>query len=325
VSVTEISPGPSLSPPAPRRRRESSASWRLTDRIGLGLAWALGLLFCAIAAGIVIYLFVEGLRYIRPQLFVTHPTAGYTEAQTGGFLDPLIGTGVVALIAIAIALPLGVAVAVWLSEFGRPAPLARVAEATIEMLAGTPSIVLALFGAVIFGSPVLGLLSQETNNVVLGRSFFAAGATLSLVALPLVVTTVREGLQAIPSHVREASYAVGKSKTATTRRVLLPAARPSVVTGTMLGLGRVIGDTAIILVLLGSTLDLQGAGGAPILSTLRGQGSTLTSYIYDNSPTGEGNQPTKAYAAAFVLLMIVLGLNVLVDLAGRRAKELRWS
>jgi phosphate transport system permease protein len=308
-----------------RRRRESSASWRLTDRIGLGIAWTLGLLFCAIAAGIVIYLFVEGLRYVRPELFVTHPTAGYTEAQTGGFLDPLIGTGIVAVIAIGISLPVGMGVAVWLSEFGRPVALARVAEATVEMLAGTPSIVLALFGAIIFESPVLGFLSQENNHVVLGRSFFAAGAMLSLVALPLVVTTVREGLQAIPSHVREASYALGKSKVATTRRVLLPAARPSIVTGTMLGLGRVIGDTAIILVLLGSTLDLQSAGGAPVVGTLRGQGSTLTSYIYSNAPTGEGNQPTKAYAAAFVLLMIVLALNVLVDLSGRRAKELRWS
>jgi phosphate transport system permease protein len=325
VSVTELAGGRSTSPGPTRRRRESSASWRLSDRIGLGIAWTLGLLFCAIAAGIVIYLFVEGLRYVRPELFVTHPTAGYSETQTGGFLDPLIGTGVVALIAIGIALPLGMAVAVWLSEFGRPAPLARVAEATIEMLAGTPSIVLALFGAIIFESPVLGFLSQQTNHVVLGRSFFAAGAMLSLVALPLVVTTVREGLQAIPSHVREASYAVGKSKVATTRRVLLPAARPSVVTGTMLGLGRVIGDTAIILVLLGSTLNLQSAGGVPVLGALRGQGSTLTSYIYSNAPTGEGNQPTKAYAAAFVLLMIVLALNVLVDLAGRRAKELRWS
>jgi phosphate transport system permease protein len=325
MSATRIPTGSPLSPPATRRRRESSASWRLTDRLGLAVAWMLGLLFCAIAAGIVIYLFVEGLRYVRPQLFITHPTAGYTQSQTGGFLDPLIGTGIVALIAIGIALPLGMAVAVWLSEFGRPAALARVAEATVEMLAGTPSIVLALFGAIIFESPVLGFLSQENNHVVLGRSFFAAGAMLSLVALPLVVTTVREGLQAIPSHVREASYALGKSKVATTRRVLLPAARPSVITGTMLGLGRVIGDTAIILVLLGSTLNLQGAGGAPILGALRGQGSTLTSYIYSNAPTGEGNQPTKAYAAAFVLLMIVLALNVLVDLSGRRAKELRWT
>ena len=325
MSATHIPTGSPMSPPATRRRRESSASWRLTDRLGLALAWTLGLLFCAIAAGLVIYLFVEGLRYVRPQLFITHPTAGYTESQTGGFLDPLIGTGIVALIAIGVALPVGMAVAVWLSEFGRPAALARVAEATVEMLAGTPSIVLALFGAIIFESPVLGFLSQENNHVVLGRSFFAAGAMLSLVALPLVVTTVREGLQAIPSHVREASYALGKSKLATTRRVLLPAARPSVITGTMLGLGRVIGDTAIILVLLGSTLNLQGAGGAPILGALRGQGSTLTSYIYPNAPTGEGNQPTKAYAAAFVLLMIVLVLNVLVDLSSRRAKELRWS
>jgi phosphate transport system permease protein len=191
------------------------------------------------------------------------------------------------------------------------------------MLAGTPDIVLALFGALLFQSTFLGFLSQHTGAVVLGRSFFAAGTMLSLIALPLVVTNVREGLQAIPSHVREASYAVGKSKVATIRRVLLPASRPSVVTGSMLGLGRVIGDTAIILVLLGSTLNLQGAPG--FLGALRGQGSTVTSYIYSNSPTGEGNQPTKAYAAAFVLLMFVLLLNVLVEIVNRRAKELRWN
>ena len=80
---------------------------------------------------------------------------------------------------------------------------------------------------------------------------------LSLVALPLVVANTREGLQAIPSHVREASYAVGKTKIATTRRVLLPAARPSVITGAMLGVGRVIGDTAIVLLLLGGTLTFS--------------------------------------------------------------------
>ena len=82
---------------------------------------------------------------------------------------------------------------------------------------------------------------------------------LSLVGLPLVVANVREGLQAIPNHVREASYALGKTKIATTRRVLLPAARPSVLTGAMLGAGRVIGDTAIIVVLLGGTLTFNGS------------------------------------------------------------------
>jgi phosphate transport system permease protein len=292
----------------------------------LGFSWALGLLFCAIAAAIVLYLLVQGIKYVRPSLLVTAPTVSLTNNNTGGFLDPMIGTLLVSVLSMAIAVPVGIGVAVWLSEFGRPVALARVAESIIEMLAGTPSIVLALFGTLIFESPALGFLSQTTNaGVVYGRSFFAAGAMLSFVALPLVVTTVREGLQAIPSHVREASYAVGKTKIATTRRVLLPAARPSVITGSMLGLGRVIGDTAIILVLLGATVNLQGVGSTWGLGILRGTGSTLTSYVFDNAPTGDLNQPHKAYAAAFVLLMIVLALNAAVDVFSRRAKELRWS
>jgi len=325
ASVLAPKPPPPAATPRKPRRRETTSTWRLTDRIGLAFAWLLGLLFCAIAASIVIYLLIQGLRYVRPSLLVTHPTVGYTENQTGGFLDPMIGTLLVALIAMAIAMPVGIATAVWLSEYGRPSALARVAESTVEMLAGTPSIVLALFGTLIFEAPALGFLSQTTGGVVYGRSFFAAGALLSLIALPLVVATVREGLQSIPGHVREASYAVGKTKIATTRRVLLPAVRPSVITGAMLGVGRVIGDTAIIVVLLGSTLNLEGVRSVPLLGTLRGTGSTLTSYIFYNAPTGDGNQPDKAYAAAFVLLMLVLVLNVVVDVFARRAKKLRWG
>jgi phosphate transport system permease protein len=325
VSAAATAPPEPTTAPRPTRRTESSSSWRLSDRLGLGFAWVLGILFCVIVAAIVIYLFVQGIRYVRPNLLVTHPAVGYTENQTGGFLDPMIGTLLVAGLAMLIAAPVGIATAVWLSEYGRPVALARVAESTIEMFAGAPSIVLALFGTLLFESPVLGFLSSTNGGVVYGRSFFAAGAMLSLVALPLVVGTVREGLQAIPGHVREASYAVGKTKIATTRRVLLPAARPSVITGSMLGVGRVIGDTAIIVVLLGATLRSQGVNSIPLLGTLRGTGSTLTSYIFENAPTGDGNQPTKAYAAAFVLLMIVLVLNVGVDIFSRRARELRWS
>lgn len=302
-----------------------SSTWRLSDRIGLAFAWFLGLLFCAIAAAIVLYLLVQGIRFVRPHLFVTSPAAGFGEGDSGGFLDPLVGTVLVAVMAMGIALPAGIGIAVWLSEYGRPSPLARLAESTIEMLAGAPSIVLALFGTLIFQGPALGFLSRTSSGIVFGRSFFAASAMLSLVALPIVVASIREGLQAIPAHVREAAYAVGKTKIATARRVLLPAVRPSVLTGAMIGVGRVIGDTAIIVVLLGATLTLDGAGSTPLLSTLRGTGSTLTSYVFANAPTGEGNQPSKAYAAAFVLLMIVLLLNAGVDLAGRRAKELRWS
>jgi phosphate transport system permease protein len=273
----------------------------------------------------VIYLLVQGVKYVRPNLFVTHPAAGFDEQETGGFLDPLIGTFLVGAMAMAIAFPVGLGIGVWLSEFGRPFALARLTESTVEMIAGIPSIVLALFGTLIFQSPALGFLSRSAGGVVFGRSFFAAAAMLSFVALPLVVGSVREGLQAIPGHVREASYAVGKTKAATTRRILLPTARPSIVTGAMLGFGRVIGDTAIIVVLLGATLRFDGAGSTPLLGTLRGTGSTLTTYILQNAPTGEGNQPTKAYAAAFVLLMIVLALNIGAGLVSRQGKAMRWS
>ncbi len=328
MNATTIVPDPSGSgavPPTPTGRAESSASWRLSDRVGLAFAWFLGLLFCAICAAIILYMLVQGIRYVRPSLLVTSPQAGFTENETGGFLDPMIGTFLVTGIAISIAAPVGIAFAVWLSEYSRPSWLARIAESSVEMLAGAPTVVLALFGILLFEAPALGFLSQTNNGVVFGRSFFAAGAMLSLVALPLVVSTVREGLQSIPNHVREASYAVGKTKIATTRRVLLPAVRSSVITGTMLGIGRVIGDTAIIVLLLGDTQRLGGVGSLPLWSTLRGTGSTLTSYIFDNAPTGDLNQPDKAYAAAFVLIMIVLALNLLVDIYGRRSRELRWS
>jgi phosphate transport system permease protein len=87
----------------------------------------------------------------------------------------------------------------------------------------------------------------------------------------------------------------------------------------------VIGDTAIIRLLLGDTQTLQGVGHIPLFGTLRGTGSTLTSYVFDNAPTGDFNQPNKAYAAAFVLLAIILLLNLLVDVFGRRSRELRWT
>ena len=311
--------------PPQRSARDSSSTWRLSDRVGLAFCWLLGGLFCAIAAAIVIFMLVQGIKYVRPELLVTRPAVGFNETETGGFLDPMLGTLIVAVMSMAIALPLGVATAVWVTEYGRPFALARTVESTVEMIAGTPSIVLALFGALIFRHPALGFLSRTSGHVVFGRSFFAASAMLSLVALPMVVSATREGLQAIPAHVREASYAVGKTKWATIRRILLPTARPSVVTGTMLGIGRVIGDTAIIVVLLGATLNFNGAGDTPLLGTLKGTGSTLTSYVYSNSPAGEGNQPTKAYAAAFVLLVIVLALNACVDIVARRGRANTWT
>jgi phosphate transport system permease protein len=327
ATLPAATPPPAGGPRGPKGAVEGSATWRLTDRIGLAICWALGLLFCAIAVAIVVYLLIQGLKFLKPSMLVTPATAGFSQTETGGFSDALIGTLIVAVMGTALALPSGIAIAVWLVEYGRPTALARITESTIEAIAGIPSIVLALFGTVIFSSTALGFLSRSTEGVVFGRSFFAASAMLSLVALPLVVASTREGLNSIPRHIREASYAVGKTKAATTRRILLPASRPQVATGAMLGLGRIIGDTAIIVVLLGATQNFAPVEGTAFpLSYLRGAGTTLTNFVYEASPTGNLNQPEKAYAAAFVLLLLVLALNAAVDVIHRRARKVgTWS
>jgi phosphate transport system permease protein len=309
-----------------RRSAGAPSSWSRSDRIGVVACWAAGILLCLICAAILIYMMFRGLQYLTPSLLFTHPQASLNQSQSGGFLDPLIGTFVLTTMGIVIALPIGIGVAVWLVEYGRPSWLARMVESGVEVVAGTPSIVLAIFGLLIFTQHIFGFLSfTAEGNAVFGRSFFTAGAMMSLIALPLVVGGTREALLAIPHHVREASYAMGKTKAATIRRVLLPGARSGIATGATLGMGRIAGDTAIVTILLGASLQLSPQGGVPILRTLRGTGGTLTSYVYNNSPAGEGQAPQKAYAAAFVLLLIVILLNFAVDMLGGRRRNAGWT
>lgn len=300
-------------PAAVRPPRESTAAWPLADRIAYGLCWATGIGLCLIAAGIVLYMLVKGVAYLRLENFVQSPAPSLHQTQSGGFSDPIAGTLMVTAIGTLIAAPLGVALAAWLSEYGRPTWLARSLESGVEMLAGVPSVVLAIFGLLIFSQGFLGFLSQHAvSGGVTGQSFLNAGVVMSVLALPLVVASTRESLAQVPDRMREASYALGKTRATTIRRVLLPSVRPGIASGIVLGMGRIIGDTAIIAVLLGATLRNEPAGSVPLLGALRGTGSTLTSYVFNNSPAGEGNSHEKAYAAAFVLLMIVLLLNALV-------------
>ena len=310
-------------PPAKRPPAKIESSWSIMDRVGLGLAWAAGISMCVIAALIVGYMAYKGLQYVNWEMITTSPEASLDQSATGGFLDPIIGTLLLTTIGIVIAIPIGVAVAVWLTEYGRPSGLARAVESGVEIVAGTPSIVLAIFGLLIFQQSFMGIFSfTAEGGAVFGRSFITAGVMMSLVALPMIIGSTREAMMSIPRHVREASYALGKDKATTIRRVLLPSARSGIATGATLGMGRIAGDTAIVVILLGASMQItpeEGPGGL-----FRGTGSTLTSFVYNNSPAGEGNAPEKAYAAAFVLLLIVIGLNAAVGLIGRRNKP-QWN
>lgn len=299
-------------------RIRGSDSWSIGDRIGLAAAWAAGILLCLIAAAIVLYMLFRGLQYLSLSEIFSSPQPGLDQSKSGGFLDPLEGTLALTVIATLIAAPVGVGIAVWLTEYGRPSWLARAVESGVEIVAGTPSIVLAIFGLLVFQQGFFSLLSYEaTDGVAFGRSFLVAGMIMSLIALPLIVGASREALHSIPRHVREASYALGKDRISTIRRVLLPASRRGIGTGVALGMGRVVGDTAIVVILLGAVLQNEPQGSVPGLGFLRGTGSTLTTYVYNNSPAGEGGSPEKAYAAAFVLLLMVIGLNFAVDMITR--------
>ena len=304
-----------LSPPVQRRRgrRSSVRSWRRSDQAIWVLAWLAGIGVCAVVGAIVLYLAVQGLADLSPNLLVTRPSASVNQSGSGGFLDPMIGTLTLAVIGTVIATPLAVVSAFWAVEYGRPRWLAATVETSIEMVAATPDIVIAIFGLALFQFGLLAPLSfRASGGGVYGRSFLAAGIMMSLIALPLTYTATRNGLRATPRQLREASVALGKTRVATIRRVLLPSVRSDIATGATLGLGRIIGSTAIVVLLLGATLQNSPQGGVPLLGFLRGTGSTLTSYIFENAPSGEGNAPQKAYAAAFVLLLIVLALNAVV-------------
>ncbi len=317
LSPTQMAPAV-VHPP-----RERTSSWPVVDRLCYWLCWATGIGLCVIAFAIVLFMFVKGIAYLRPSLFVESPAPSLHQSEAGGFLDPIVGTLIVTTIGTLIAAPAGIAIATWMSEYGRPAWLARASESAIEMVAGAPSVVLAIFGLLIFARSFFGFLSASASNGhVTGQSFLTAGIIMALLALPLIVAATREALAQVPTRMREASYALGKTRATTIWRVLLPSIRPGMAGGVVLGMGRIIGDTAIITILLGSSLRNQPSGSIPIVGTLRGFGSTLTSYVYNDSPAGEGNAPQKAYAAAFVLLMIVLALNALVTrLSGEQRRE----
>ncbi|HTZ88225.1 MAG TPA: ABC transporter permease subunit [Solirubrobacteraceae bacterium] len=301
-----------------RGKRSSPTTWRWVDRVALAFAWGAGIGLCLVAGAIVVYMAYRGVQYLRPELLVQRPAISTSQSGSGGFLDPLIGTALLTVIGILLAVPLAIGGALWIVEYGRPTWLARMVESSIEMVAGTPDIVIALFGLSLFQLSFMAPFSfKAEGGGVFGKSYIAAGAMMSLIALPPLFTATRDGLQAVPGHMREAAFALGKTRIATIRRVLLPSVRSNIATGITLGVSRIIGDTAIIVLLLGDSLRIDPQGGVPGLGVLRGTGSTLTSYVYNNSPAGEASAPQKAYAAAFVLLLFVLALNLLVDRIGR--------
>lgn len=305
---------------------------RLRDYAGFVLSWLASSLTIAACGGIVLYLFINGFKEISWEFLTNEPASSFTSPTSGGISTPIIGTLVLTFIGIIVAFPWALATAIYLGEYARKNGFSSILRVGIDVLAGVPTIVIAIFGSAIFSSPKLGFLSSMVVNgsetsKAFGRSFLVSGITMAVMVLPFIIKTCEEALKAVPDTYREASLAMGASKWYTVTKIVLPSANNGIITSIILGMGRIIGDTAIVWLTLGGTLQMTGIQPwwkpENLMSTLRNTGSTLTSYIYYTSPAGEGNMTSKAFGASFVLIVIIILLNVFTNLItkSKRIKE----
>ncbi len=241
---------------------------------------------------VVYFLVSNGWRAINWTFLTQPPMDSMTR---GGILPCIVGTACLGIGAILIALPIGVASAVYLHEYARPGRVIRIIRLGISNLAGVPSVVFGLFGLAFF-----------VVYLDMGVSILAGALTLAAMSLPVIIGSAEESLRSVPDTYREASLGLGATKWQTTRRVVLPAAMPGILTGAILGLSRAAGETAPIMFTAAVyfTPKLPGSIFDEIMA--------LPYHIYVLATAGTEIEATRhlQYGTALVLIVLVLGLNL---------------
>jgi phosphate transport system permease protein len=280
------------------------------------LGLLLSLLILAVLIGSVIsdawpVLSSRGVGFLTSNLSSFEDRAGVWQ----GLIGSLVLIGFVAVVAV----PLGVAAAVYLQEYARDTRVARALIANIRNLAGVPSIVYGILGVVVF----VQALRSVTGPEVHGRSLVSGGLTLSVLVMPFVIIITMEALRAVPRGIREAAYGVGATRWEMVRSHVLPYAAPGIFTGAILALARAFGETAPLLLVGAVTGYLSPGGNAGLLETLRGAYTTLPTIIYNWArQPGEGWKPLTS-AAIVVLLGVILVVNLAAILL-RNRYERKW-
>jgi phosphate transport system permease protein len=238
------------------------------------------------------FLVKNGLSAISWE-FLTEPPKNYM--TEGGVWPCIVGTLLLSLGSMAVALPLGVASAIYLHEYARPGTMMRIIRLGVNNLAGVPSVVFGLFG--------LGLFVTAMN---LGVSLLSGWLTLGVLCLPVVIGTAEEALRSVPSTYREASLALGGTKWQTIWRVVLPSALPGILTGSILGVGRAAGETAAIMF----TAAVFYTPKMP--DSIFSDVMALPYHIYVLATAGTEIEKTRPiqYGTALVLIALVLGMNL---------------
>ena len=239
------------------------------------------------------YVLYKGVKSVNLEFLTTVTSVLH---GTVGIAGNIVNTLLIILITMLIATPIGVGAAIYLNEYARPGKLVTLIEYALETLAGIPSIVFGLFGMMFFGQ-TLGL----------GYSILTGSLTLILMVLPLIARNTEEALKTVPDSYRQGAYGLGAGKWHMIRTVILPSAIPGIVTGVILAIGRIIGESAALLFTAGSAKSLPKTFGG-IFEKIFQSGGSLTIQLY-LSATSEGDFDT-AFGIAVVLLAVVLFINL---------------
>lgn len=274
----------------------------IEDRIALSLIWGGASLTIIFLVWMLWHILANGLSYVD----WTFISADYsvTDKENSGIWPMIVSTIYMVILSIAIAAPIGIMTALFLTEYAKPgSKVVKVIRFCTESLAGIPSIIYGLFGMTFF-----------VVTLGLGFSILSGALTLTILILPVIIRTTEEALIAVPLAYREGSYGLGASKIYTIWRVILPSAMPGIITSVILSTGRVIGESAPVFLTAGMV--------ARIPDSVLDSGRTLTVHLYKlTTELYTVHDWNQAYATATVLIVLVLAINLVTKLIGRRLNK----
>ena len=247
----------------------------------------------AVLVLIVGYILIKGIPHLSPELF-----AWEYNSNNVSMMPSIINTLLMTLISLCVCVPLGIGAAIYLTEYARRGSrLVKIVRMTAETLSGIPSIIYGLFGALFF---VVAL--------DMGLSLLSGALTLSIMVLPTIMRTTEEALLAVPDSYREGSFGLGAGRLRTTFKVVLPSAVPGILSGVILAVGRIVGETAALIYTAGTVAKIPDS----VLDSTR----TLAVHMYTIST--EGLYINQSYATAVVLLVVVLAINAFSSFVAKR-------
>ncbi len=257
------------------------------------LVTAAAILTVAVLLFLVAYIVIMGLPNLKPSLFELEFTS-----ENASLLPALINTVIMTVLSLVVAVPVGIFSAIYLVEYARRGnKLVGVVRITAETLSGIPSIVYGLFGYLFF-----------VISFGWGYSMIGGALTMAIMILPLIMRTTEEALMSVPDSFREGSFGLGAGKLRTVFRIILPSAMPGILSGIILGIGRIVGETAALMFTSGSV--------AKVAVNPADSGRTLAVHMYNL--LNEGLAREAAYATAVVLLVLVVGINALSSFVAKK-------